>query len=246
MSSWNIFKHALGMIFNDIGTALRVSGPIIAVALLGVALFILMGPAFVLGGPGGLGGVFVLGVLNYIAALWVAVPWHRYCLLEEYPDGVLPAFNGSRILAYFGWALGLGLIVVGMIAVLVGIVYAIGGASRGAFSTLGWAILVVGMIFAIWVSQRLSLVLPASAIGKSISLSDSWNATRPIATVILVVFLLMALLALGLGFVVGFLGAFSALIGFVLQAVLNWILAMVGLSVLTTYYGVCIEDRALS
>ncbi|WP_170411093.1 hypothetical protein [Ruegeria arenilitoris] len=246
MLSWQIFKHALGMIFNDLGTALRVSSPVIAVSLLGVLLFIVKGPAFVTGEQGVAGGVFLLAILNYIAALWVAVGWHRYCLLSEYPSKVFPEFNGSRILAYFGWALLLGLIFAGMALVLVGVVYVVGGIGTGSFSLLGGAVLTVGFIFIFWVAQRLSLILPASAVGNTISISESWRATQTVATAIIMVFLFFFAFSFVLGLLAGFVGAFSGFLGFVLQAVVNWMIAMVGLSILTTFYGICVEKRELA
>ena len=246
MLSWKIFKHALGMIFNDFGTALRVSSPVIAVSLLGAVLFIVKGPAFVSGEQGEFGGVLLLGLLNYIAALWVAVSWHRYCLLAEYPEKALPEFNGSRILAYFGWAFLLGLILAGLAMLVFAVVYAIGGLAVGSLSLVGGALLVVGLIFAVWVVQRLSLVLPASAVGNPISIAESWRATQSIATAILVVFLFLGAFGFALGFVAGFFGVFSAFLGFTLQAVVNWLIAMTGLSVLTTFYGVCVEKRELA
>ncbi len=246
MLGWRIFKHALNMIFNDFGTALRVSSPLIAVSLFGVVLFIVKGSEYVTGGQGQFEGVLLLGLLSYIATLWVAVSWHRYCLLEEYPEKTIPDFNVSRILGYFGWGLLLGLILLGMVALLFAVVYAAGGFIAGSLSLFGGVLLGVGLIFTIWVTQRLSLVLPASAVGKPIRFDDSWRATRPIATAILIVFPILGAFGFAIGLIVGFLGVFSALLGYALQAIVNWMIAMVSLSVLTTMYGLCVEKRELA
>jgi hypothetical protein len=239
MLGWKIFKHAFRMVFHDLGTAIRVSSPIIAVSLLGVVLFFAVGADFVTGQTGNVGGVLLLALLNYVAALWVAVSWHRYCLLEEYPEGMAPEFNGSRVLAYFGWAFVLGLIVLVMFGGVGGLAYALGW-------PVGAAVMVVGFIFALWVTQRLSLVLPASAVNNPLSIGDSWQATAPVSGAILVTFTAFFAFAFVIGFVGGLFSALSVALGFLVNAVVQWIITMMGLSILTTFYGICVEKRELT
>lgn len=45
-------------------------------------------------------GFFSGMVVAFIATLWIAVAWHRFVLLNEAPQGLLPAFKGDRVMAY--------------------------------------------------------------------------------------------------------------------------------------------------
>lgn len=245
MLAWKIFVHSLRMVFSDISTTLRVSSPVIATSLLGVVLTINYGAEFTTGETDAYGSLVVFFVFSYISALWVAVSWHRYCLLEEFPDSVLPAFNGSRILAYFGWGLLLALIFVAAFGVLGGLMALFGVFGGPDFSPIGLVVFGIGAIFMLWVVQRIALVLPASAIGNPITFGESWRATQSVGLALIVTLFLIAAFGFGTGFIAGFLGSFSLLLGQLLQLVSNWLITMVSLSILTTFYGFCIEKREL-
>lgn len=246
MLAWKIFVHSLRMVSSDFSTTLRVSSPVIATSLLGVVLAATYGPEFTTGETDAYGSLVVFFVLNYISGLWVAVSWHRYCLLEEFPDSALPAFNGPRILAYFGWGLLLALILAASFGVLGGIAALVGGFGSPGFSPIGGMVFGIGAIFMLWVVQRIALVLPASAIGNPITFGDSWRATQSVGLALFVTLFLIVFFGFLTGYIAGFVGSFSFLLGQLLQLVSNWLITMVSLSILTTFYGYCIEKRELT
>lgn len=246
--AFRIFVHAFRMVFGNFGAALKISMPMIIVALLGV-LVLPQGGAGDAAGPAGqlsglLTGPFLIWLMTYlVATFWVAVAWHRYCLREEYPGAMMPAFHGDRILGYLGWSILIMLVaivasivaglVIGMIAALAQ------SAALAALLWLGW------FATLLWLIQRISLVLPASAVNESRTFRQSWEATRPISGVILAVALMFALFSVLLGqAALPFFGV-SVLLAGLVNGVAQWINTMLGLSILTTIYGICIEGRTI-
>lgn len=249
------------MVFRDFGAVLKLSSPMIVYIILEFVLFPLplslagiTGHSFTPGSN--LPSVSAAGpaplvrlswdVLGLVCAYWVAVAWHRYVLLNEYPDAVLPAFRGGRVLAYFGRVVLLALVLV-LPLIILGVVTAnlVGG--RGGSWPVGLTVLFViaGAVF-FWASTRLSMVLPAAAIGEPLGLAGAWAATQPIS---LRVFGLLGLF-FGLGVVlgIGLVGLFliSPIVALIGMAAIQWFLMVLGLSVLTTLYGVYVEGRAIA
>ena len=105
MIGWQIFVHALRMVFGNFKQVLQITiGPaLIAVAAMIVMALMTRGSSEPVyygaeGPPPDLGGGLVLPVLVaflivFAIFLWVAVAWHRYVLLEEYPNGLLPTLK---------------------------------------------------------------------------------------------------------------------------------------------------------
>ncbi|PIE12812.1 MAG: hypothetical protein CSA68_12345 [Rhodobacterales bacterium] len=179
-------------------------------------------------------GLMIL--VNTVTGLWIAISWHRYILLQENDGGVIPAFHGGALLSYFGKSLGLG--------VLLGLAYVLIGLALGQF--FGIALVQLG-VFAvlIYVFYRLALVLPAVAIGQSMSLSQSWEKTAEASGVI------AQLSLIAIGFIVltqipqMLDSAPTSVISMIYSYVLGWIIMMVASSVLTTLYGVYVEGRRI-
>ena len=246
--AFRIFVHAFRMVFGNFGAAVRISMPMIVVTLLGVLVLPQGGvgdaaaPADQLSSL--LSGPFLIWLLAYlVATLWVAVAWHRYCLREEYPGAVLPAFHADRILGYLGWS-----ILIMLVAIVASVV---AGLVIGAIAALAQSPVLAGLLWLgwfgmlLWLIQRLSLVLPASAVNESQSLRQSWEATRPLSGTILAVALMFALFSVLLGqAALPFFGV-SAVLGGLVNGVAQWISTMLGLSILTTIYGICIEGRTI-
>lgn len=246
--AFRIFIHAFRMVFGNFSSALRVSTPMIVVAFLGIFV-VPSGDASPLDSPAEqfysmFSGPFLVWLLAYlVATLWVAVAWHRYCLREEYPGAILPAFRGDRILGYLGWSV-LIMLVATLISVLAGtVISAIAAitqsAALAALLWLGW----FGVL--LWLVQRISLVLPASAVNDAKTLRQSWEATRPISGTIFAVALMFALFSVMLGqAALPFIGVSLGLAG-VVNGISQWISTMLGLSILTTIYGICMEGRTI-
>ena len=124
MKGWEIFIHSVRLVFSNLNAALQIS--LVPYAISGLAFLFLGASAISLmeaGDPAQLmqvsGGVWlgllVYGVVAILMSLWIAVAWHRYVLLEEYPTGWIPGFHGDRIGSYFMKGLLLGLLIFGAV-----------------------------------------------------------------------------------------------------------------------------------
>ena len=136
-----IFAHAITLVFSHIGFALRISALLYLVPAVLYELVI----ATVVRNPDPLLALRIASpmflFLAAAAALWIAVGWHRYILLDEAPGAIAPPFRGDRVLAYFGNSLLVGLIAFGIALVVflpVGFIAAIIGRAGGKLSE-AWA-----------------------------------------------------------------------------------------------------------
>ena len=93
-------------------------------------------------------------------------------------------------------------------------------------------------------SLRLSLVLPAAAVGEFMRVPESWEATKGQAKPIFVAALFIGLLTIVPDLLrMTPLGSF--LDGFLYDVISQWFLLMLGVSILTTMYGHYVEKREL-
>lgn len=240
--AWKIFLHSVRLVLRNWQQALKLSSPVVALTLLNLVLF----------GSSGAVQVDLIGeivmpsplqvALNFatlIAALAVAVSWHRFVLLEEETNTPFPAFHGPQVMAYFGKIL---LLVLAVIAIAFCISIVI-----GLLSILGQVFLVLylpmGMALA-WGVYRLSPILPAAAVGNSMTFREAWDATEPHSTalfaLIFVTFLIGLLVALAFTLL-----AFVPLLLLAAAFVVNWFFMMLNISMLTTIYGVSVEGRQI-
>lgn len=244
---FGIFKHSLKMVFSDLGTVFRISIPVFLVILIGGIVLVGMIGINNLNtaGPGLIVLMAIIVVAYIFAVLWMAVAWHRYVLLEEYPNGVLPPLHQGRILAYFGRGILLTLIFGGVIFVGA---FVLGGLASGgapAVSALVMIIGIVGLLLVVWSAQRLSVILPAAAIGKPIGIGEAWEKTAPIAKSLILLLVIYFLFSFVLGFIQGILMAFAPILGLIYQVVFAWLNTVIGLSILTTTYGIAVEGRSI-
>lgn len=239
-----LFKHSLRLVVGNWQTSLRLSSPLVVIMVLGL---VLVGPEFFVQEPDPSGRTEVsptsslLQLLLAISALWVAVAWHRFILLEEYPTGAVPAFHGGRMLAYFWRALLMGL-TVGLGAVLI---------VTGVWLVLFWAaplavlITIVVGIGTSWAFYRLSPILPGAAIEQPLTMGQAWQATKPISGAILATMFLFVVSIVVLVFAGALVAGVIPLLGGLVLLGINWLYIMLGISILTTIYGVSIENRSL-
>ncbi|MCG7520428.1 hypothetical protein [Ruegeria sp. Ofav3-42] len=192
------------------------------------------------------GGIFlfVLGLIAviFVTVFWIAVSWHRFILLEEYPRGIFPTFRFDRILAYLGRVLMLGLLFA--IAWLpMGLVLAMLSKSLTILSIIVVAVYLVYLVVCFY---RLSIILPAAAIGEPITIGSAWNSTTGIASSILVLIVVAFLFQVLVQLVFTVL-AFIPVLGILLTVFFGTlILPMINVSIMTTMYGVFIEKRELA
>jgi len=239
-----MLQHVVRQVFGNLGQAARLTLLLTA----GPMLVILYLSAQLVAVPGGVpqpqnpGLIFVLFLINIVTSAWAAVGWHRFVLREEYGNGVVPDWRGGNIKSYIGRliVLFLALFAVGLVfGLLVFIIMLM-------FQSLAVAwILVLGAAIGFsWLGVRFGLILPAAAVGERLTLSESWQETRPVSTDILVP---VVVLAIGISIVSSAVNVMfgASVIGLVASALVYWIQILLNLSLMTTVYGMQLEGRAL-
>lgn len=261
---YQLLRHVVQQVFGNLAEAARLTLLLFLAPFIG---FIMLGFGSMATGAmpsaGGAASTALLAILLFVFAViaycWAAVGWHRYVLMEEIGNGVLPVWRGDRVRAYFGRAFVVGLAVIAAV-VGGGLVVAL---VVGITQSTGIAILLgIGLVFgASWVATRIGLVLPAAAIGERMTLSESWAATRPVSGQILLPLIVIAL-------AVGIIGQFIVLIfgqttsvemfgtvqeqvtlslpGQIINGFVSWIQILLNLALMTTLYGNLIEGRQLN
>lgn len=250
MKGWQIFIHSVRLVFSNIEAAFKVS--LLPYALSGLA-FVFFGaqatalmrdasPEVLVAASSNLWlGYFIYLIVSITAALWIAVSWHRYVLLEEYPTSWIPTFHGAAIMTYFGRGFLIGLAVAAVLMVT----FAVLGLALGWMGSGG--ILLTGVIsFAVvsYVFYRLCPVLPSAAINQPMTFGEAWKATEDSGSTIGVLVLLLILSSMVVN-LPNQIGGADTVIGIIYSLVVGWFLMMIGSSVLTTFYGHFIEGRAI-
>ncbi|MFC2969969.1 hypothetical protein [Acidimangrovimonas pyrenivorans] len=264
--------HSVRQVFGNFGMALRISlGPLAIAAAATFLLFIwiLHRVAAVKAHAAGsaydsiglfLGMPFVV-VLWFATVFWIAIGWHRYVLRLERPVVVFPRWHGRRLLAYFGRAaqmtllLFLAAIPVVLFFVLSFVLFpssfapglsqpaTLPGTSMFAPKILIQFILGIA---AAWFGFRVAPMLPAAALGEEMPLRWAWIETAGQGGTFLA---LAALVSVSDWLILESYLVLSLLhLGTVLQvwmAVAGWARLMVGISLLTTIYGHYVEKRPL-
>ncbi|RYG91344.1 hypothetical protein EU803_09635 [Loktanella sp. IMCC34160] len=252
------------MVFGNLSDAIKASlVPIlVAVAAVLIAVLVFDMPLSMMSGAGGPGqmmmeppasaylGLLLLLVVYLFVFGWIAVTWHRYVLLEEYPASV-PAIGGRPIWPYIGKSILIGLIVV-VIAIplffIVGLLGAgvmMGGGGMGGAMVVGTIIgLGIGAVLT-WLWFRFAIVLPGTAIGKPMKAGEGWNATKALSGTIFQASLIIVGINIVASLVVGVVSAGVPILGAILNLGVTWVTLMVGASLLTTLYGHIVEGRPL-
>ncbi len=206
--------------------------------------------------PPGRVGLFVLSIflgiiLMLLAFSSVAVSWHRYVLLDEVPVGMQKLRVDATVWRYLG-----NLILIGLLAlmsmlpmlVLFGVLASI-SATLGIGVFMAYTLIVVTPII-----YRLSIKLPAVALGRrDFKMGDAWHLSRGNWWQIVGVALIVSVITWVVGFVmtlaasvlIGVLGpVFGFGISTFVQAIINWIFAVMGITLLTSFYGFFVEKRS--
>ncbi|WP_170361037.1 hypothetical protein [Ruegeria arenilitoris] len=255
MLGWQIFVHSVRMVFGNLKQVLQITfGPALIATALIVVLFVVSGvplEAFEAETgelpPGTSPGsvlllVFGLAMVLAITTFWIAVSWHRFILLEEYPKGIFPTFRFDRILAYLGRAFLLGLIMA--IASLPG--WMLLTAVVQSSPVLAIILVFAYMVFLMVCLYRFSIILPAAAIGHPVTPLEAWNSTSGAASALLVMLIVAFLFQLLVQLVFTVL-AIIPVLGVLLTLFFGvLVLPMINVSIFTTMYGVFIEKRALT
>ncbi|MGV3490579.1 MAG: hypothetical protein ACO1OG_04580 [Devosia sp.] len=244
MDGVKLFVHAVRLVFTDLSNVLRLSGAL----YLGVSIFTIL-VALTIQVPPNTPLWFiinlVIALLYLVAFSVIAVAWHRYILLNEPVDGYIPRFERQPLIAYIRYSLLLAVILIG-IAIAIAIV---AGLLSNLIGQLAIVILIIGYIFMLIASYRLSPLLPASAIGRPMRVAEAWQSTAG-ATWSIVVLAILSLIgayvidlpAAALAVYGGQAGGFLAMLW---TLATGWVKFAVGISIVTTLYGVYVENRSI-
>lgn len=187
--------------------------------------------------------VIAVLVLQVLLGLWVAVAWHRFVLLEERATTILPAFNRTLIVAYLIKTLLL-LLVVLVVSFFVGGFFGfVSSATKNV-----WIALFAGSVITatgLWTTFRVSPMLPAAALGETMSLKDAWVSTKEHSGSLFILVILLVVATNAFNFLVSSVLAGSVVLLIVVGVVQTWFLLMLNISILTTIYGVAVEKRPL-
>ncbi len=250
-----IFVHAMRMVFGNLRAALRIGGVALVVLLaLGISAG-LTPPPGALHGPStaGMATNLLLTIARVIVGLWVAVAWHRFILLEETPGALLPRWNGAAIWAYVKAGVVLALIVLliilpiafvgGLLMVPMTASMATSASPRMLMALIGF---IIALVPACYIFFRLAPVLPAAAVGSGLSLREAWFQTSPGAGALA----MLTLVSIVASWLVQYPGLLIAgvtpAMALIWITVVQWLVLMVGVSIVTTIYGHYVEKRDLN
>ncbi|GAA6209728.1 hypothetical protein NBRC116601_30210 [Cognatishimia sp. WU-CL00825] len=241
MVGWKLFKHAVLMIVRNFTDILRIGflPMLTAIASIGLLAFALVGS----GSISNAASQFTWLVLPFFAIgffcmFWFIVGWHRFVLLQEMPNGWLNKPNG-KIANYFGTIVKLFL--VSLLCMMPALLILL------AFKSLPillFPIMLSYMFVVFYLLFRLSISLPAAAIGEPLTLGETLAATEGNLGAFIVLFLCSLVFQLAVQFlasvliIVPILAAVVSLAGTIFTSMLN-------VSILTTLYGYFVEKREL-
>ena len=245
---FRIFFHSVSLVFGQLSGAFRVSGALYLMSLVLSAIGFYFLPPGVFGQqPTIPWQLMVAGVLATLLYLWIAVAWHRFVLLDEVPNGAVPTFHQDRLLAYLGRGLQAGAVLLGAgiaLFIISLILLMIGGPSPIAVLVIGFIALTIFLL----ISYRLAPMLPAAAIGRPVGVAAAWTATSGASGTILVLAAISAIASLIIDLPINLLKLMPAGVWLVFAwvGIMGWVKLMVGVSILTTLYGVYIEKRTIA
>lgn len=238
-----LFLHAARMVFTDLQSALRISA-VLYVGTWILALLVALALPFQPETPGWFIVNLIVALLYVVAFAVIAVAWHRYILLGEPVTSAVPSFHRQRLLGYIGYSLLIGLILVGII-IVVSIVAAVTGA---AVPLVGIVLGVIGYIFMLIASYRLSPILVAVAVDQRMSLGEAWARTAGANTAIIILAIVSVVAAIVIdlpALVLMRIAPIGGLLAMAWTFVTGWVKLMVGVSIVTTLYGHYVEGRSL-
>lgn len=243
--SLRIFMHSIWQIFGNFGAALRLSALPYGLQIITLMLIMPMSMGMYsdeeVFPSTGRGAAFVLVIaVVVVTSLIIAVNWHRFILNNEAPR-LIPKLHGSEMWRYL---LRLALITIIIVAIMVPLVALLASLLAPIGSGLMPVATMTAALAASLVIFRLSVSLPAIAIGEQMSLREGWDSLSGQWPMLLGVGLLCVAgqFLLDLATVIF---AFSPLLFIAAQVLVGWVTLMVGLSILTTLYGHYVQGRPL-
>ncbi|MEM7520793.1 MAG: hypothetical protein AAF307_07120 [Pseudomonadota bacterium] len=250
-----ILSHALRMLIYDVSATFRVLLPAVLMVL-GAVLAINVFAPEVAGllsqqmaetalteNPAQLYRFALFGLIAVLGYALMAVLWHRHVLLSDADAHIRP--DARTFMTYLARAVAVSflqfLAAIPLFLVIAAVDVSMNASGDSNFSFAGTA----GTFVLIWVALRLSVILPAAAIGETMSIRDSWvmTGTRPLEL------LGLAALLTGLNMLIyafsGLLIPDAGAVASLLSTIVFMAEALIFVSVLTTLYGVLVEGRSL-
>lgn len=190
LTAANLLQQAVGLLTHSPLKTLTVVAPAL-VLMAGVGVFAAVAaPELLITGPSQAhiadlsSGVMTMTVLAafMVSYAMMAVLWHRHTLAETRNAQPLSA----RLLLGYLWrvlALAMVQLVVSLALVIPLVLFsrgADGGSGTPALASVLLSTFITQLVL-LWLSLRLSLILPAAALGKPIRMTLSWRYTQPIA-----------------------------------------------------------------
>ncbi|MGH1412473.1 MAG: hypothetical protein ACRBB0_03210 [Pelagimonas sp.] len=253
MKGWLIFKHAFGMVLRNWQEAIKI-GLLPVLLVIATGFIVLRSTAWellsgvnpqdmenVFAQPQFFTGIVVVWLMAMLCMLWIVVNWHRFVLLEEFPVGWVPPLRFGHVLGYLGRIILLVLLAMCMM-IPVGLVASF---LMQALPALGIIAFVVAYLFLAILMYRVIAILPAGAVGKPIKIGQAFEATKGANGDIFVLLLVSFGANILLQLVIVALSAVSPILGGLVSIPISLALALVNVSVLTTFYGHYIEGRPL-
>ncbi len=255
------FIHALRMVLDNGGMALRLSGLVMGVQLVLVlalgqqASFLPIDPATgaPVGGraeapaPGGQGFVVLV---QLALGLWVSVAWHRFILIGQAPGGFIPLVPWRAMLRYLGAALLYGLILL-LAAIPLSVLglFLIGPAAIAGQAGAGpWPLILYSLLVGLpvgYLALRLAPILAAAAVQKPLPLSEAWYRSGTHGGALLVLTFVIFLAYTVVNMPVAVLAASFPGLAFGYAFVVQWAVLLVTASLVNTLYLHIIEERPI-
>jgi hypothetical protein len=245
MTGYQLFKQATERVFRNFDDALAISG-LIWIGAMAIVVLISNAPSAEIDPESamtmtGQQAANILGVnlTVFLASIWVAVAWHRFSLLGERPQTLIPPLKLSLFAPYLKKSIVLAFVMFGALLPLsIGISFVVVILGPLALVAVIFAGVIVYYIF-----LRLSLILPAAALGRSLSLTEAWRASEGCKDTLLQVAVLSVVLT-GLLQVVAILAG-GGIIGLLVSLLLGWGMLVINVSLLSSIYEL-VEGEAAS
>jgi hypothetical protein len=195
---------------------------------------------------------YVSGFVSMVIYASIAISWHLYILKDEVPQGLSRLRFDRMVWRYFGNSI---LVVLFATLALFPLVLAmVGFGTMAGLSPQGIvnAVVVAAVLIALPVTYRMSVKLPAIALGRrEFTFGDAWNATRGNSLQLIGLGLMAVFVAVMTGMTLGLLqDAVGNIAGDVLKwpfvlirQLAGWVLAIFAITMLTSLYGFFVEKR---
>lgn len=181
-------------------------------------------------------------LVNLVLTSWLAVNWHRFILVQEYPTSVFPIWRSRLVLDY-------GLRVLQVVGLFLGLIV-VGAVFSGVLGHLVHPIispLLVALVFFIvtWLCLRLGIVLPAVAVELPFDLSKSWALTTKLSRALGLVSMVLCAAFASVNQILKRMDP-DLFFELILRSVLSWAMLVFVITCLTTVYQVLVEGESIS